>query len=415
MVNLYIFNESTRAAVFGIGTYTRELTVALKNCDINVCMVHIRSEKSDAEPEELDGIRHFYIPQPTIRNSTSDWKQQTELYYKNVVYLLRMQIKDTENLIFHINYNQTGILAEELKRAFVCRVVVVVHYSDWGAIIYDNQKRLQSILQDEKPDDFNKNLKKTVEEEKLSYSKMDRIICLSNYMFDILLRDYKLDAAKISVIPNSLTDRTKTNNPKRFLRKKWKIADREKLILFAGRIDAIKGIEYLIKAFRDVLNKFPHSRLIIAGDGAFSKYTKESQDICTKITYTGLLDKELLYEWYSMADVGVTPSLFEPFGYVAVEMMMHELPIVATATSGLNEVVDETCGLKVPLLQTNDNVEIDTGFLAEKIVYLLEHPDYAKKLGANARKRYEQLYSMEVFRKNMMDFYHSLYEEPIFH
>ncbi|MDR2774162.1 MAG: glycosyltransferase [Tannerella sp.] len=51
-----------------------------------------------------------------------------------------------------------------------------------------------------------------------------------------------------------------------------------------------------------------------------------------------------------MADVGVVPSLFEPFGYVAVEMMMHRLPVVVTATSGMNEVMDDTCGLKVPEL-----------------------------------------------------------------
>ena len=51
-------------------------------------------------------------------------------------------------------------------------------------------------------------------------------------------------------------------------------------------------------------------------------------------------------------------------------MMMHELPIVATATSGLNEVVDESCGLKVPLIVSPDSVEIDTSLLAQKIVYL---------------------------------------------
>jgi len=409
MVNLYVFNEVSRAAIFGIGTYIRELTDALKDCDINVCMVHIRSEKPDSKPDVHDGIRHIYIPPPTNRSTSLDWRS-SELYYRNVVYFLRLQIKDTERLIFHFNYYKTRILAEELKKAFLCKNIAVVHYSEWGSVIFDNQQRLQTVFQDETPDDFNMNLKIAVEEEKLSYSKMDRIICLSNYMFDILCRDYKFDAAKISVIPNSLTDRTKTNNLKKLLRKKWKIADREKIILFAGRIDTIKGIEYLLKAFREVLYRFPRSRLIIAGDGAFNKYTKESQDICTKITYTGLLDKAQLYEWYSLADVGVTPSLFEQFGYVAVEMMMHELPIVATATSGLNEVVDETCGLKVPLVQTKDNVEIDTGLLAEKIVYLLEHPDYAKRLGVNARKRYEQLYSIEVFRKNMMDFYQSLYE-----
>ena len=112
-----------------------------------------------------------------------------------------------------------------------------------------------------------------------------------------------------------------------------------------------------------------------------------------------------------MADVGVVPSLYEPFGYVAVEMMLHGTPIVATATSGLNEVIDEASGIKIPVINNQESVEIDTDDLAEKIVYLLEHPDVAKRFGKNARKRYLECYSNDVFRKNMLIFYRSLDEK----
>lgn len=73
-----------------------------------------------------------------------------------------------------------------------------------------------------------------------------------------------------------------------------------------------------------------------------------------------------------MANVGVVPSLFEPFGYVPVEMMMHGLPVVATATSGLDEVVDDSCGLKVPLAVSADQVEIDADRLAERSSFATE-------------------------------------------
>ena len=406
MVNLYIFNESGRAAVYGIGTYMRELTTALKDSNINVCVVNLHSEKQDAET--TDDIQYLRFPPPFSRNTSSDWNRQYELYYQNIVFLLRLQIKNTENLVFHLNYNQSGKLAEELKKAFDCKIVTVVHYSEWGFIVYDNLPRLRAILKEEHLSYLSKNLKNRFETEKSLYAKTDRIVCLSNYMFDILCRDYELDTAKISVIPNGLTDMAKTGNYKNLLRKKWKIPVKEKILLFAGRIDEIKGIEFLIKAFRDVLSTFPNSRLIVAGEGAFSKYTKESQDICTKITYTGMLKKNLLYEWYQMADVGVTPSLFEPFGYVAVEMMMNELPVVATATSGLNEVVDDTCGLKIPIITHSDRVEIDAGLLAEKIIFMLQHPSEAKMMGKNGRKRFLKKYSSEVFRQKMIDFYRSL-------
>ena len=408
MVNLYIFNESSRAAVYGIGTYIKELTSALKDSGINVCIVHLRSNKPDEELAESDDIRHLYIPPPINRNTSLDWNSQSELYYRNVVYLLRLQIEETSRLVFHLNYNQNGKLADELKKTFACKVIATVHYSNWGFIVFDNLQRLRNILSAEQPDTLGVNLLKSFEEEKVFYSKANHIICLSKYMQDILCRDYKLPPSKITVIPNGLSDGFDKVTGVQFLRKKWNVPVREKIILFAGRMDEVKGLAYLLKAFREVLLSYPQSRLVIAGNGAYDKYTKESQNICTRITYTGMLDKPQLYEWYRMANVGVTPSLFEPFGYVAVEMMMHGLTVVTTATSGLNEVVDESCGIKVPLTVLPDSVEIETSLLAQKIVYLLQHPAEARRRGRNGRKRYLKEYASEVFRRNMLQLYKSL-------
>ena len=162
---------------------------------------------------------------------------------------------------------------------------------------------------------------------------------------------------------------------------------------------------------RDRLKTDLNCHLIIVGNGDYDTFFQEAKNICTRITFTGLLERTDLYELYQIANVGVVPSLFEPFGYVPVEMMMHELPIVATATSGLNEVVDESCGLKVPLIVSPDSVEIDTSLLAQKIVYLLQNPKEAKRLGKNGRKRYLEKYSSEVFGKNMIAFYKSLFQE----
>jgi glycosyltransferase len=412
-MNLYILNEIRRGSIYGIGTYIRELTAALKDSDINICVVNLTSDKPQIQTEQTDGIRHWHFPLAIPDQRTTSNQKQCELYFRNVVYLLQLHIEDKKNLIFHLNFFESGKLAEELKNAFACEIVSVAHFSGWGFTVYDNPERLRRILNEEHPDSLGENLKKTFEEEKLYYMKTDRIICLSNYMREILCRDYGLDATKISVISNGLRDVTDTSTDIKLLRKKWNIQSGEKIILFAGRIDEVKGVCFLIKAFREVLKKNQSCRLIIAGSGDYDKCFQEAKDICTKITLTGLLDKKDLYELYQIADVGVVPSLFEPFGYVAVEMMMHGLPIVATATSGLNEVVDDTCGLKIPITILPDRVEIDVALLSEKILYLLQHPVEAKQMGQNGRKRYLYNYSSEIFRINMSKMYKSVCRQII--
>jgi glycosyltransferase len=409
-MNLYIFNELSRASVYGIGTYIGELAAAFRNGLININIVHLNSEKKQIQIEKKDNVQHWHFPSTVTKQLTNDSKNRKDLYYKNIVYLLRLYIVDKKDLIFQLNYNHSGKLCDKLRVAFTCRVIAVAHYSQWGFTVFDNLQLLRRILSKEYADDFGKNLKESFEEEKLLYSKMDRVICLSNYMHEILCLDYNLDPEKITVIPNGLSDMAKKAPAIQELRKKWKISSKEKIILFVGRMDEIKGLTYLIKSFRELLKTHPECRLVIAGDGIYKQYAKESQDICTRVVYTGMLDRTQLYEWYRMAYVGVIPSLFEPFGYVAVEMMMHKLPVIATATSGLNEVVDDYCGIKVPIMELPNRIEIDVMFLTEKILYLLQHPKIARKMGKKGREKYLKEYSSEVFHRNMLQFYESLYK-----
>lgn len=408
-MNLYIFNETRRGAVYGIGTYIQELTHALNNTDFNICIIHLISDKPHIMAEKQEGVAHWYFPAPISEYWTTDDAEQRKKYHRNIVYLLQLFIKDQKDLLFHLNFPQGNSLIEELKNAFdSCKIISVSHFSDWGFTVFDNLQRLRNILDEKDSDEFGKQLKRSFAEERSYYEKADHCICLSNYMKDIVCQQYNVDAAKITLIPNGLNNRYITTDNCKLLRNRWNISAKEKIILFAGRMDEIKGLSYLIKAFQCVWQTYPQCRLVIAGAGDFNKYIGESQPICTKITYTGLLDKAQLYEWYSLADIGVVPSLFEPFGFVAVEMMMHQLPMVVTATSGMNEVVDDSCALKIPIVRYPDKVEIDSDLLAEKILYLLLHPKEARQLGRNGRKRYENNFTSEIFGQRMIRFYQSL-------
>ena len=176
-MNLYIFHETDRAAMFGIGTYIHELTNTLNICNIDICVVSIRSNRNQIITEKTDdGIKRWYFPAPIQEQRTTERDQQNNLYHKNIVSLLRLRIEDKRDLVFHLNYCQCVKMAEELKNAFVCRVVSVVHFTGWGFTIYDNPPRLRSILDDERLDSLGENVRKSVKQEKELCARVDRII-----------------------------------------------------------------------------------------------------------------------------------------------------------------------------------------------------------------------------------------------
>ena len=302
-------------------------------------------------------------------------------------------------------------MARELKAAFRCRVVTAAHFSDWSSVIYDNPERLRAILRKERTEPLDDLVRESFGEEQAFYAAIDRVISLSDYMRALLCEEYGLLPRRVVVIPNGMTDVAETDRDPVPIREKWQLCPEERIILFVGRLDSIKGVRFLIRAFRKVSRQYPDSRLWIIGDGDYKDCFEEANPVFSRITFTGFLDRASLLELYRVANVGVVPSLFEPFGYVPVEMMMHGLPVVATATSGLDEVVDDSCGLKVPLAVSADQVEIDADRLAEKILFLLRNSKEAGRFGRNGRRRFVEKYSSKVFGRNMSAFYESLFAE----
>ena len=406
-MNLYIFNETRPAAIFGVGTYIRELTMALRHSNINVNIVNLKLEKPQIPIDEIEGIRYWYFPAPIPEQRTIDYQTQMKLYHRNIVYLLQLQIADKKNLIFLLNYIECKPLSDALQTAFDCKIVLVVHYLNSIMTLSGNISRFRRIISqtDEPMEVEDRVAKESFFQEKDMFHAVDKIICLSNHTFDMLHQDYLIAKEKMVIIYNGLNDMVEKTTNIKILQKKWHFSAKEKIILFVGRIIETKGVSFLIKAFREVLIKCPNCRLMIAGNGSYDTYLMEAKDICTKITFTGLLEKKDLYELYSIADIGVMPSFIEQCNYVAIEMMMHDLPMITNTAPGLAEMTEEgISSLQVPILEHPNKVEIDTDFFAEKMLFLLRNSEERKRMGTNARKRYEQLYLSEMFRKNMINF-----------
>jgi len=408
---LYIFNGTSRAAVYGIGAYIDQLVKALKDTEWKINIVHTNAQGNEIEISEKEGYRQINIP--SMPNSHFNARQ----YYPTVVaYLLKDIVQDDKKTeyIFHLNFMSDSYFVKCLKKNFRCKVILVSHYTDWSFSLSGDVRKLRNLLQKPKKaltDTFEKKVVEGFNEDIKMINRVDQLVCVAGHTWEVFHRTGKIPDGKTRIINNALEDVyvPLSKGKKILLRKKYIIEGKSKIILFAGRLDEVKGITYLIRAFKNVLLSDPDSYLFIAGEGNFNAWLKESENCWSRILFTGRLDKEKLYELYSIADIGIVPSLHEEFGYVAIEMMMHALPVIVTKTGGLDEIIeDNVSGLKVPVKTVKGKRQVDVKLLEEKMRFLLNNPADAKELGEKGRKRFLEKYELSIFREKMLDLYKEL-------
>lgn len=239
--------------------------------------------------------------------------------------------------------------------------------------------------------------------EKELYRLVDTIICLSEFTSSLLQDIYGISPDKIRFVPNGLKDERKhlTLKERDVLKKQYHFSEKEKIILFVGRLDVIKGIGTLIQAFHILLRKNRNYRLVIVGDGDFSSCLNRCEVDWSKVVFTGRLGKEQLYNFYQMADIGVMPSMHEQCSYVAIEMMMFGLPMVVSTTTGLKEMVQgKMFGYTFDM---EENSEKSVNELVVLISDILENvSEKYLEMKALSRMAYEEKYSEKVMREKYL-------------
>lgn len=115
----------------------------------------------------------------------------------------------------------------------------------------------------------------------------------------------------------------------------------EKVVLFVGRFVREKGIQVLLNAASAILAQEPKTRFVLVGGGNREKFERfvHWSGLDTHVTFTGFMRGRDLHRMFRIADVAVFPSLYEPFGIVALEAMASGVPVVASDAGGLREVV----------------------------------------------------------------------------
>lgn len=398
MKHYYLFNNASRAAQYGIGTYLNQLSHGLKE-EAKVSIISINSDEEEVKSTEDNGIRTIHIPEISYKNSPDNFQR----YYRNLIYLLKTFISEEEEAVFILNYLYMTPLVKLLHEHFLnCKVVAVVHYLNWCFALNGNVSKFHQLLESKHRGKKEEVLYEEYLNDRKLLQEVDKVICLSQATRSLLIADYQLKPEKTTVIYNGLKDegRTIASEERKKMKQSLSFDAEDSIILFVGRLDSIKGVDFLIKAFRRVLDVHPHARLILAGDGSFNTYLKECSGIHSRITFTGKVDKEELYQYYRIADVGVMPSFHEQCSYVGIEMMMHGLPLIGTNSTGLGEMIADE--LKVELDESQEE-QLSVELLTNKIISVLSSPQSAWK--QISREHYERCYTQERMKSQYLNLF----------
>jgi len=234
-----------------------------------------------------------------------------------------------------------------------------------------------------------------------------KVICCSDYMVHHVQWAFGLPTDKLVMIPNGVKAEVYTKNDKDLAQFRNKYAlPQEKIVLFVGRLVYEKGVHVLVNAAPKVLEK-ANAKFIIVGNGYMKDQLStivNNTGLAHKVMFTGFVDDETLRKLQKCADVSVVPSLFEPFGIVALEAMAAKSPVVVSDTGGLSEIVNHDV----------DGVKAYTGnpdSLAWGINRVLTDEAYANTLRTNAYRKIQEKYNWDKIAQQTLTMYENILNE----
>jgi glycosyltransferase involved in cell wall biosynthesis len=233
-----------------------------------------------------------------------------------------------------------------------------------------------------------------------------KVICCSKYMEEELKHVFHLPGDKIKIIPNGIRPEAYRPADKKPSLERFHFNHDQKIVFYIGRLVQEKGIQILLEAAPIILERYPQTTFVIAGKGPFEANLKNRArelGLEGKVHFLGYIDDQARNELYHAAAVAIFPSLYEPFGIVALEAMASGTPVVVSSVGGLDEIVEhEIDGLKI--------YPNDAWSLAEQVCRILGAEDWAASLAEKAYVKAINVYSWEKIARQTAE----LYEEIIF-
>ncbi|MBS7646912.1 glycosyltransferase family 4 protein [Candidatus Bathyarchaeota archaeon] len=401
--------------VGGLGTYAAEITRKFVLMDHDVTVFTMNDDEGTLPTREIwRGIEihrplHIDISDSlpdVVAEDVKKWGRGIQLFSKILVYNYLSASKLVNELIAKEGFKFDIVVAHDwlsviagitVKKETGLPLAFHVHSTERGRTLGNGSEVVSNI-------------------ELRGARAADMVITVSYAMKDELIslgfpKD-KIEVCYNGVDPQKYNPETVTQEQITRVREFYGIKPEEPMILFIGRLVGVKGVDKLVMAMPHILQKIPNAKLVIVGLGDMQDYLvnlvrmMKLQD-AVKFNFQFLPEDERILH-YAACDVAVFPSLYEPFGIVALEAMSMERPVVvgAAGISGMREIVvpcgEEQCGFHI-----NPNNPAD---IAWGVLNALENPEKKKWLGKNGRRRVLNEFTWDKIAERTIELYERIIE-----
>ena len=389
----------------GLGTHVASLTRACADRGVSVHVIAPGYGRDVAiaktETWEADGgVIHRVAP--------SEWTLAGPWFglergkrYLDDVHAYALSLGTRPDVVHCHDFHLFGA-ARAIARATGAKLVLTVHllhhptFAHWG-------QRLSKVI---------------VDHEAEACRGADVVITVSHAMRELIIETHGLPPDRVHAIHNGVDAEPHAAIDLNALRAE--IAPPEaKILLFAGRMTAQKGVLPLLRSAALVVREQPNVRYALVGPTGEPVPTRRDTaaemaallagdpTLRDRVLCVGSVPRQRLLDLYRVADIVVVPSVYEPFGYVAVEAMMAGLPVVASAVGGLAEiVVPNVTGLVCPVRPMPDGTrEVDVESLAALQLELLRDPGRGRRMGEAGKARALEEFSVERMAARTLDVY----------
>ena len=371
----------------GLGRHVHALSLALARAGHEVHVV-TRPHADVPLEEERDGVHVLRAHEPPPILPAGDWVANALAVNTGLQTTASRLLNDTDVDVIHAHDWLVAYAAGGIRIATGLPMVATVHATEYG--------RHQGYL----PGPMNKFIHQA--EWWLTYEAR-RVITCSGYMRDQAERIFELPPGKVDTIPNGVAteDFALLDSEELAALRDSLTPDGEHLLIYAGRLEYEKGIQTLLHTVRDLRRSGQAVRLVVCGEGTYDEELRalvRKLRIARAVTFTGFLSREDMSRHYRAADVAVVPSIYEPFGIVALEAMASGTPLIVSDTGGLGELVEHgVTGLKV--------TPKDPAALGAAITRVLADRDWARGMAQSAHDQLEHRFSWDSIAERTVETY----------